>query len=38
MELLSDSINVDVILECDVEKLVSDIEEIVDKFQKDLFS
>lgn len=38
MELLSDSINVDVILECDVEKLVSDIEESVDKFQKDLFS
>lgn len=38
MELLSDSINVDVILECDVEKLVSDIEESVDKFYKDLFS
>lgn len=32
MELLSDSINVDVILECDVEKLVSDIKESVDKF------
>lgn len=32
MELLSDSINVDVILECDVEKLVNDIEESVDKF------